>query len=259
VLYTVCEPPEYTFGVFEIIGLIVLQVLLLALGLALGGICALFVLFAIRGVRDTRRRRVALMTALIFPLVAVLYLEAGVVFRDVARYTQGKDSFLDGVLHYPLGNGYRLVFFSKATLEDSWIDDPRGESLPVHAIYGLQVAGDFTFMHAYRVPEPRTVPTVAVNYGQAQPAGIASPNIYLELNTKTHERSEYSSLEDLSRAAASRNTPLRLAPLDDFHEKAISAAAPGWLFWGPLGMPLLIAGAWLLRGLHRLWRRDDPR
>jgi hypothetical protein len=56
--------------VFEIIGLIVMQVFLLALGVTLGAICVLFVFVATRGVVDSRGKRVAMVAALLFPITA---------------------------------------------------------------------------------------------------------------------------------------------------------------------------------------------
>ena len=243
----------YTLGVFEIIGLIVIQVFLLALGVTLGAICLLLVSLAIRGVTDSRGKRIAMVTAFLFPLIAVFYLEAGVVIHDVVRYAAGKDSNLDGSYRYPLGNGYVLRFFDETGPGGGWIDDPRGGSLSVDRIYGLQVAGDFMFMDADRQPQQGTTPTVTVAHGEVhQPANTDRLHLYVELNTKTHERSDFPSLEDLKRAAARRNLQLQLVPLDDFYNEAVSAAAPGWLFFGFLGTPLLITGGGLLRGLHRL-------
>jgi hypothetical protein len=180
------------------------------------------------------------------------------VIRDVVRYAAGKDSILNGLYHYSLGNGYSLKFFVETGPEGGWIDDPRGGLLPVGRIHGLQVAGDFMFMEADRHPKQGTVPNVTVTHGEVhQPASTERLHLYVELNTKTHERSDYPSLDDLKRDAARRNLQLQLAPLDDFYDEAVSAAAPGWLFFGVLGTPPLITGVALLRGLHKLRSRPS--
>jgi hypothetical protein len=197
-----------------------------------------------------------LLIALVFPLVAVFYLEAGVVIHGVVRHTSGNDSIFDGLYHYPLGNGYRLAFFNESAPEGGWIDAPPGHSLSLNRTYGLQVAGDFTFIDADRIEQPGTVPTVIVTHGEVPPADTSPPHVYLELNTNTHEQSDYPSLEELQRAAARRGIQLRLVPLDDFYDEAFSAATPGWLFLGVISAPVLIAAVGLLFRLHKLRRRE---
>jgi hypothetical protein len=195
----------------------------------------------------------------LFPLIAVFYLESGAVIHDLARLAAGKDSILDGVYHYPLGNGYNLTFFDEAGPKGGWIDDPRGGSLPVDRIYGLQVAAEFLYIEAEREPQQGTVPTVTIAHGEApQPAGADRKHLHVELNTENHDRADYSSLAGLEGAAKNRSLQLQLIPLEDFYDKAVSAARPGWLFWGFLGTPLLIACVELLRRLHNVRSKSSP-
>jgi hypothetical protein len=202
-----------------------------------------------------------MVAAFLFPVVAIFYLEAGLVIHDLARYAAGQDSILNGVYHYPLANGYSLGFSSEPGPQGGWMEAPRGSSLPVGRIHGLQVAGDFMFLDAERLPQQGTVPTVTVIQGEMrQPAIADRGRVFIELDTKTHNRADYSSLEELRRAAANRNIDVQLIPLQDFYYEAVSAASPGPLFWGLLGAPPLIAFVTCLwRWLHILRSRNRSR
>src|SRR5579864_5214323 len=96
----------------EFIGFAFVQLILLLLGACVGAICMLVVRRATRDV-PSLARRAFVGTAFALPMVTIFYLEAGIVGYGVAEYAVGKDSFVDGLYHYPLANGYQLVILDK--------------------------------------------------------------------------------------------------------------------------------------------------
>jgi len=122
----------------EFIGFVFVQILLVAAAAVVGAICWLVVRRATYQV--TIGRSWALLIAFLFPLLVVFYLEAGLFAYGIAEYALGKDSFLNGIYHYPLVNGYQLVIFDKmpemAYIEQSAGSDTNG----VSEVRAVQVA-----------------------------------------------------------------------------------------------------------------------
>jgi hypothetical protein len=247
---------------FEIIGMIVLQVLLTVVGVLLGSVSLILVYLLTRRVPASRTRRVARMTAFLFPVVAMFYLEAGFVAHDIFRMVSGEDSFLDGLFHYPLANGYQYVFFTETGPEGGYIQLPGGTiygggTLPgVTQIHGVQVTRGYLFIHAEAEPKGSGIkPTVTVTHGAVPPAPAPKPvDRYIEIDTRTSAVVDHATLEDLRMAAERRGASLQLKSAADAYEEALSAARPGWAFLGVLFAPLVAATAWLLRKLHKLRR-----
>ena len=238
---------------FEIIGLLVIQVFLLALSSVGGVLCVVFVYFFTLRVGASNRKRVALGTAFLFPFVAVFYIEAGLFLHDTVRYVSGRDSLVDGLYHYSLVNGYQLVFFNESAPDGGWLELPGGRSFPGGRIYGVQVAGDYLFMHASPDESRGETPTVTVGHGNLPPPSPRADR-YLEVDTRSSDVVDHATLENLRIAAAKRGVALSLMPLDDAYGKAVSAASPGWAFLGLLFLPLIAASVWLFRRLLELRR-----
>jgi len=89
---------------FELIGLGFIQIFLFIIGSALGVVFAVAVSLSTRGISRGRRR--AQVIAFVFPSIALFYLEAGFFSHALVREVLGEDNFLNGLYHYPLGNGY---------------------------------------------------------------------------------------------------------------------------------------------------------
>lgn len=242
---------------FELIGFIAIQVFLLAGATILGSACVVFVFLFTRAVRVRRLKLIALGTAFLFPFFSIFYLEVGLLAREALREFRGQDNVLGGFYHFPLGNGYTLEFFDENGPEDGAVISPRREPLDVERIYGLQIIGDSVFVQA-TPSEPRGgIPTVTVTQGELPPAELLSKNqkpktVYLELNTKTSERTDYRTLEELQAAAGNKNASLKLVPIEHFYREAFSAAGASWTFLGVLIAPVVLAAVVLLRKLRDL-------
>src|SRR5258708_5038944 len=131
----------------EFIGFIVVQTVICVLFAVVGAACGMTVFRLTRGVRGCRR---ATLAALAFPLVAVFYLEAGLFSYGLAEYALGMDSFLDGIYHYPLANGYQLVILDKMP----YMADIEQRSHPgsdgIGEVRSVQVSGNMLFVTAHQ-------------------------------------------------------------------------------------------------------------
>jgi len=226
----------------EFIGFVFVQILLVAAAAVVGAICWLVVRRATYQV--TIGRSWALLIAFLFPLLVVFYLEAGLFAYGIAEYALGKDSFLNGIYHYPLVNGYQLVIFDKmpemAYIEQSAGSDTNG----VSEVRAVQVAGNLLLVAAHRGRD-------AFDWGRDKPA-----NAYVAIDTKASTTTDYPTLEALRLDAASRGISLHLTPTD---EALSRAASPGWagrIFLVLLLTPLAVLTVWLLRKLRQLRRRS---
>jgi hypothetical protein len=239
--------------VFELIGMTILQVILLVLGTAAGVICHLCVSVAVRGVEDQDRKRDALRIAFFFPLVAVFYFECGFLVMESLRTAAGYESRLAGQVHYALGNGYNLTFHLESGPE-GWIEVPQGGRLDVDEIHGLQVDGDILLVRATpSLPRGEGQPTVTTTHGEVVPSADIRPSVlYIELNTRTHTRTDYVTAYELGAAAEKRGTTLQFVSPDKFYREAIAAAAPGWFALVLLFTPLTASSVYLLYQLQRL-------
>jgi hypothetical protein len=227
----------------DYVGLVIVQAVLLALTSVGSVICFAFVFFLTRHVARSRSRRIALLTAILFPFVSMFYLEGGLILRDAT---------VESSLHYPLSNGYQLAFFDEAGADDGWLELPNGERFSVGRIHGVQVSGDSLLIHAAaEASTPGLTPTVTVNEGGLHDSASSSDRFVI-IDTKTATVVDYGNLEELRAAATTRNTSLHLTSLDEAYRKAQLAAGPGWVFLGLLFAPLICAGLWLLHRLRLL-------
>jgi hypothetical protein len=245
-------------------GLIVLQFLIFTVAALLGAACVLAVVAVTRRVRI--RRRFALWTAFLFPVIAILYLEAGIVGRDFIRYGVGNDSFLNGVYHYPLIAGYQFVMFNENP-SGGHVDGPGGFSESADAV---QVAGSLILIdQGPPPPTHRALPDGGYIYDGDNPTPtvelghegndlsdkfkqelVKDPPNYLVVDTTTSKLTRVTH-EDLTKFAEQQGVALELVPAQQVLSIAESAASPSRAFLSVLFAPVLIVSVWLLwRLLH---------
>jgi len=222
----------------EFIGFPFVQIVL-ALGTALvGAICALLVRRATRLSSNSKR---ASLIAFAFPILVGFYVEAGFFAYGIGEIALGKDSFLDGVYHYQLVNGYQLVILDKMP-EMSSVEQYRGDShtMAVDQVRAVQVAGNALLVTAHQGRD-------ASDWGRDKPA-----NTYIAIDTKTSKITDYPTLDALRSDAASRGISLQLIATEDALNQAASLGWAGRMFLIVLLTPPVVLAIWLLRQLRYL-------
>jgi len=230
----------------ELIGLMFLQVALLFFAAIAGTTCAFIVYDYTRGMARGRRG-VAILVAGAFPLLVLLYLEAGILGYGFAERAVGEDNFLVGYYHVPLPNGRQLVIFDKmpqlAYIEQ--MSNPnRGGVFQVHA---LQTAGNMLLVATYQGAGESDL-------GMDEPA-----NRFLLIDTNTSGVREYSTLEALKSSAASENISLHLTPVEEILGERKSPGWRGLLFLVLLLLPPVVIVIRLARKLTQLGQRLSNR
>lgn len=238
-----------------VIGLLFIQFAICAIAGIFGTLSYAIVAWITRTVSQGRGR--ALRIALVFPIVAILYLEGGLLARNLVQYQLGRDTFLSGVYHYPLINGYEMVTFD---------EDPSGghiegsrthESISADAV---QVVGSLIFVDQGPVPSAPTTrgevadihSDVTVEVRADSDRGTHSSR-YLVIDTRSSEI-DHVSLEDLQRLSAKEGVSVKMVSAEEAFSIAASAASPGAIFLGLLFAPILVAMVWLLSKLIGLRR-----
>jgi len=217
----------------EFIGFAFVQLVLLLLGACVGAVSALVVRRATRDVPSLPSR--ACVTAFVLPLITVFYLEAGILGYGIAEYALGKDSFVDGLYHYPLANGYQLAILDKMP-EMSSIERRPGSEV-VGEVRAVQIAGDLLFVTAHEGRDK-------TDWGADKPA-----NRYLTIDTRTFKLTDYPTFDALRSEAAIRKISLQLVPTENVLRRATALAWAGWIFFLFLFAPPVAVTVWLVRKL----------
>jgi hypothetical protein len=223
----------------EFIGFAFVQLVLLVLGAGAGAVCMLVVRRATRDVPSIARR--ASLIALALPLVTIFYVETGILCYGIAEYAVGKDSFVDGIYHCPLVNGYQLVVMDKMP-EMASIEQRSGTEV-VGEVRAVQVAGDLLFVATHEGRDK-------TDWGADKPA-----NRYFTIDTRTFKLTNYPTLDALRSDAAIHQISLLLVPTESVLGRAVAFAWPGRIFFLVLLAPPVILTAWLVRRLGVLRRR----
>jgi hypothetical protein len=124
----------------ELIGFAFAQIAMLAVGAFAGGILAGVVWLATRGATHGRKKIVTL--AFLLPVLALFYLEAAWLSYGIVEFAMGRDSFVDGVYHYPLAGGYILEFLDKMPEQASIYNRDRPGANSFFEIREFQVTGN---------------------------------------------------------------------------------------------------------------------
>lgn len=209
-----------------IIGFAFVQLILLLLGACVGAICMLVVRRATRDV-PSLARRAFLSTAFALPIVTIFYLEAGILGYGIAESAVGKDSFVDGIYHYPLANGYQLVIMDKIP-EMSSIERQAGSEV-VGEVRAMQIAGDLLLVTAHKGRDES-------DWGADKPA-----NRYLTIDTRTSKLTDYPTIDALRSEAAIHQISFKPVPTESVLRRATALAWPGRIFF-PLRQWLSLHG-----------------
>ena len=221
----------------EIIGFINVQFLLAVAALVIGLLCAAVVWAATRGVG--RQRKAAISAALIFPIVATFYLEAGLIGYSFVRYALGKDAFINGIYHYPLVNGYRVVIFDKMP-EMADIDHLKGDAGPVDLsqVRGVQVSGPLIIAEAYK--------------GNSASDWNGPANQFVVIDSATGAQREYPSQEVLRSEMQRRGISLNFDSTEELLMRAERPGVIGWMVFIVLMLPVVAKALVFMRRLKTL-------
>jgi hypothetical protein len=237
-----------------IIGLVFLQVVIIAASTMVSAACAL-VTYLLVPRRAVSRLRIALPLACLLGFFSVIYIEGGFVAFDIYRYASGHDNnFLSGFYHYPLANGYRLTFFDENPDSMGFVQSPNGQGFAeFDTIHWFHAHGDSVFLKASHNPRLSGKPTVNITFGEAPSPGLAptGPQMqYFEIDTRTGKLVRYETLDALRSAAALRGISVTPMSLEEASREAFAAAGPGRLFLAILSAPLIAAAVLFLRWLR---------
>jgi len=253
----------------DYIGLLIIQLFILAVGAIIGAICFALVTAVTRNVAEGRR--FARYTALFFPIVAILYLEAGLLVRDFVRTSHGSDAYFDSSsYHYPLVNGYQFAFSGEYP-DGGVIYGPIGFG---ESAKSVQVAGKWIFAgqgdtassheplskESFIYHGPDDNPTVELGREGEDLADKFKrdrakdpPKQYLIVDTATSEVTHVN-FENLKMAASERGVALQLVTTEQALHSAVLAAAPSRGFLAMLFSPVLLVLIYLLYRLRLLVR-----
>jgi hypothetical protein len=224
----------------EFLGFILVQILFAVAASVVGVICAVIVWGVTRNVQ--RNRRSAVVLAFLFPILTTFYLEAGLIGYGIVRHLLGKDSFVDGIYHYPLVNGYRVVIFDKMP-EMATVEHGNGE-LDVSEVRSIEVSGGLIIVQAHRGKD-------ASDWGRDKPA-----NSYFVIDSATGRQTEYPSLDRLERAMNEQGVRLHPMSIDELLADAAGPGVVGCVVFLLLIIPAALAAVLLIRRLQHLRRES---
>lgn len=197
-------------------------------------------------------RRKAIRASIVFPFACVLYAGCWFVAYAAINYSAfHRDPGLGDGWDTPLPNGYALEMID--VTDEGTVYDPRtqafegsigSQSDTVFGVRELQVAGNLIFG--------------ANDTGYFGRIGQDSTFVdnYFELNTNTAARTNFKSLPELEKRAASEGVPLRLRPF----ESVFSEYRYTWfdyLAWTLLLLAPAAGFAWLARWVWKI-RKANP-
>jgi hypothetical protein len=221
----------------EFIGFIVVEGVVLFVACTMGAVLLGLVALYTRGVPGGRGK--ALIVAFLLPVFVVVYLESAYFLYGLNEDISGKDSFLEGIYHYPLVDGYRLEIMDKMP-EQAGIDRVGGPGLSVTEVREFEVIQKTILVTAHNDPS-------GDDWGPDKAA-----DKFLMIDTKNSSVATFGSRGEFEAAAASQGIPLHLTTVDSALSAAVHNARPGWLFIGSMCAPMVIVLAWLGLNLRRL-------
>ena len=219
----------------ELIGFAFAQMAMLVVGTFGGSILAGVVWFATRGTTLGRKR--ILTFAFLFPVLALFYLEAAWLSYGIAEYAIGRDSLVDGVYHYPLAGGYRLVIMDKMP-EQAYIDHrDRPGANSFSEMREFQVAGNLVIGTSHK-------DVSGTDWGPDKRA-----DQFFIIDSSNGAVRAFPSRAELQSAAASLGVALHLRSVQDALTESVAKARPGWLFAVLILSPILAFTLWFWKAL----------
>ena len=220
----------------ELIGFAFAQIALLAVGAFAGGIFAGVVWLTTR--RATFGRRKILTLAFLFPVLALFYLEAAWLSYGIIEYAMGRDSFVDGVYHYPLAGEYRLVIFDKMP-EQAYIDHLNGSG-----------ASSFSEIREFQVIRHLIIGTSHKDVSGTDWGPDKQADQFFIIDTSNGSVRAFRSIAELHSVAVSLGLDLHLHPVQDALTESVSKARPGWLFTVLILFPIFVFALWFWKTLR---------
>jgi hypothetical protein len=165
-------------------------------------------------------------------------LEAAWLSYGIVEYAIGRDSFVDGVYHYPLAGEYRLVIMDKMP-EQAYIDRPGGPGVKAFSeIREFQVTGTFIIGTSHK-------DVSGTDWGPDRQA-----DQFFIIDTSNGSVSAFQSRAELQSAAASLGLEWHLRSVQDALTGSIAKARPGWLFAVLILSPFLVFVFWFWKALR---------
>lgn len=220
----------------ELIGFAFAQIVILGVGVVAGCVLAGIVWFAGRRIASVRNK--AVIFALLFPVVALFYLEGAWLSYGIVEYAAGKDSFVDGIYHYHLAGDYRLVIMDKMP-EQAYVESSGRPGVDaISEVRDFQVNGDMIVLTAHK-------DETGTDWG---PDKKADQFFIIDAANGSIRRSD--SISDLQAAAASIGLTLHLTSVQDVLAASVAKARPGWLYTVTIFVPVVLCAAWCLNWLR---------
>lgn len=210
----------------ELIGFAFAQIAMLAVGAFVGGIFAGVVWLTTRRAKYGRGKILTL--AFLFPVLALFYLEAAWLSYGIVEYAMGRDSFVDGVYHYPLSGEYRLVIMDKMP-EQAYIDHPNGPG-----------ASSFSEMREFQVIRHLIIGTSHKDVSGTDWGPDKQADQFFIIDTSNGSVRAFQSMAELHSAASSLGLDLHLHPVQDALTESVAKARPGWLFTVLILSPIVV-------------------
>jgi hypothetical protein len=201
----------------EIIGFLVFQVVIAIVGFVAGGIFAGVTWWATRSFSGGRKR--ATTFALFFPVVALFYLEGAWLAYGIVEDAMGRDTYVEGIYHYPLALGYQLVVMDKMP-EQAYIENAKRPSLKgISEVREFQVTGNLIVVTSHKDES-------GTDWGSEKKADQFSI-----IDASTGAIRGFESESDLRTAASQLGVVVRLESVQNALSTAASEARPNWFFW----------------------------
>jgi len=224
----------------ELIGFAIAQFILLVVGLLAGAVC--WALAELTQRRKSERRAGIFRFAFILPTVTLFYIEGSYIAYGLVEDALGRDTYVEGIYHYPLVNGYRLVIMDKMP-EQAYIEsEKRPIAEAVSEVREFQVSGGTILVTSHK-------DVSGSDWGPDKPA-----DQFRIIDTMTGSVRSFDSMVELNSVASSSGVVLHLRTVQDVLSRAVAKARPGWWF-----IPLLLVPPLLLAWRHRARERDLAR
>jgi len=214
----------------ELIGFAIAQVLLLVAGLTVGS--AYWAVMSWRGRRQLKPR--VPVGVLFLPVIALFCIEGCYIGYGIVEDLMGRDSYVEGIYHYPLVNGYQLVIMDKMP-EQAYIENKKQPMIEsVSEVREFQVSGNVILVTSHR-------DISGSDWGPDKPA-----DQFFIIDTGNGSLRGFDSVPSLNSAAGSLGIAVHLQTVQDALLASAAKSRPGWWFFLILFVPVPLL-AWLYR------------
>jgi hypothetical protein len=226
----------------EIIGFAIAQFILMSVGLIAGTIWWILA----RWRKGKSASYSAAGIGIIFiPVVALFYLEGCYIGYGLIEDAMGRDSYVEGIYHYPLVNGYRLVIMDKMPEQADIECDGRLRANGVSEVREFQVSGSIILVTSHR-------DVSGSDWGADKMA-----DQFQIIDTSAGSIRSFGSLAELNSGAVQLGITPHMQTVQDALSKASAKSQPGWLFIPITLFPVLLLGMWYRSKKHHSTRTSS--